>query len=129
MSATSRPPPPMGDVEPDSNTSLIEHTVGYTDGLLANINSLRLRSAYTDAILCCGQDEFPCHRNVLAASSTYFDAMFSSTLKESLEARVVLQDISTATLRRLLDYIYTGKIEVFIYAILICIQYFTFLVI
>uniref|UniRef100_A0A8C2BL70 BTB domain-containing protein n=1 Tax=Cyprinus carpio TaxID=7962 RepID=A0A8C2BL70_CYPCA len=39
---------------------------------------LRLNNAFCDVTLCCGGQEFPCHRIVLASFSSYFQAMFST---------------------------------------------------
>ncbi|ELU15153.1 hypothetical protein CAPTEDRAFT_88338, partial [Capitella teleta] len=79
---------------------------------LAKLNEFRNGRSFTDAVLCVGHEEFPCHRNVLAVSSPYFNAMFSSDLKESREAKICLNEVSPWTLRRLIDYAYTGKIEI-----------------
>ena len=59
--------------------------------VLSRLNAFRAEACFTDAILCVDQEEFPCHRNVLAVSSPYFRAMFSSDLKESKEAKISLK--------------------------------------
>ena len=40
--------------------------------VLEGLNSLRLNNAFCDVTLCCGGQEFPCHRIVLASFSSYF---------------------------------------------------------
>ncbi|XP_071117771.1 kelch-like protein 21 [Haliotis cracherodii] len=80
--------------------------------LLTRLNAFRGEGAFTDAILCVGQEEFPCHRNVLAVSSPYFRAMFTSDLKESREARIPFNDVSPWTLKRVIDYAYSGRLEI-----------------
>lgn len=40
--------------------------------VLQGLNSLRLNNAFCDVTLCCGGQEFPCHRLVLASFSSYF---------------------------------------------------------
>lgn len=40
--------------------------------VLQGLNSLRLNNAFCDVTLCCGGQEFPCHRIVLASFSSYF---------------------------------------------------------
>ncbi|KAI4888105.1 hypothetical protein NFI96_021830 [Prochilodus magdalenae] len=42
--------------------------------VLEGLNSLRLNNAFCDVTLCCGGQEFPCHRIVLASFSSYFQA-------------------------------------------------------
>lgn len=43
--------------------------------VLEGLNSLRLNNAFCDVTLCCGGQEFPCHRIVLASFSSYFQVM------------------------------------------------------
>lgn len=40
--------------------------------VLQGLNGLRLNNAFCDVTLCCGGQEFPCHRIVLASFSSYF---------------------------------------------------------
>lgn len=80
--------------------------------ILRRLNALRTEAVFTDTILCVGHEEIPCHRNVLAVSSPYFKAMFSSDLRESREGRISFNELSSKTLRQLVDYVYTGRVEV-----------------
>ncbi|CAH8677462.1 unnamed protein product [Schistosoma rodhaini] len=77
-----------------------------------SLQSFRDRSLFTDVILCAGDEELPCHKAVLAASSAYFLAMFSSPYKEQQTSRVKLDYISPWALRRLLDFAYLGCLEI-----------------
>lgn len=45
--------------------------------VLQGLNSLRLNNAFCDVTLCCGGQEFPCHRIVLASFSSYFQVNIS----------------------------------------------------
>lgn len=51
-------------------------------------------------------------RCVLAASSPYFQATFSNQFQEAINARVILHDVSPWTVKRILDYIYSGQLEI-----------------
>ncbi|CAG2255921.1 Kelch-like protein 20,Kelch-like protein 38,Kelch-like protein 28,Kelch-like protein 24,Kelch-like protein diablo [Mytilus edulis] len=84
----------------------------YSSEMLNKLNSLRTEKVFTDATVCCGQEEFFCHRNVLAASSPYFRAMFTSELREEKNSGIIFNDISAWTMKRIIDYIYTGKLEI-----------------
>lgn len=46
--------------------------------VLQGLNSLRLINAFCDVTLCCGGQEFPCHRIVLASFSSYFQVNTSA---------------------------------------------------
>ncbi|KAJ3586974.1 hypothetical protein NHX12_013365 [Muraenolepis orangiensis] len=80
--------------------------------LLRGIHELRAESKFFDVTLCAEGQEFPCHRTVLAAASTYFRAMFAGTLRESAMDRVELHEVSAELLRLLVDFCYTGRVTV-----------------
>ncbi|KAF7237011.1 Kelch-like protein 5 [Varanus komodoensis] len=48
---------------------------------------------------------------LLASISLYFQRMFVSTFRESWEGEIVLLDLSPASLQSLLDYVYTGELQ------------------
>ncbi|KAI8324138.1 hypothetical protein GQ54DRAFT_316297 [Martensiomyces pterosporus] len=52
------------------------------------------------------------HERVLAAGSEYFAALLSSTMTESEEKQVVLEDMPYGAVRLAINYIYTGGIPV-----------------
>ncbi|XP_055344452.1 kelch-like protein diablo [Paramacrobiotus metropolitanus] len=54
----------------------------------------------------------PCHRNILSAHSSYFRTMFTTDLKERSESSIRLKNISTSTLKDLVDYAYTMEIKI-----------------
>ena len=51
--------------------------------LLEGLNSQRLANAFCDVVLICGAQEFPCHRNVLASFSPYFQVGVGNMLASS----------------------------------------------
>lgn len=67
----------------------------------------------TDVILDVGGASFRCHRPVLAAMSGYFDAMFSSGMKESEDhIAIELHGFDKHVVENILSYIYTGKADI-----------------
>ena len=64
---------------------------------------------FCDVTIHTGAAEFPAHRFVLVARSPVFAAMFSHEMKESLERKVVLDDLSSDLVSCLLRFIYTGE--------------------
>lgn len=77
-----------------------------------NLYKFKNESLFTDIYIYIEGVEFPCHKVVLCAASSYFKAMFSCDLKESRLGKVYIENISPWTMKRLLDFIYTGKIEI-----------------
>ncbi|XP_055387024.1 actin-binding protein IPP [Condylostylus longicornis] len=88
----------------------------YSLKLLSNFNSLRQANRFCDIILIGSVEtkKFPAHRAVLSAASEYFEAMFRPELGlcEGKQKAVVLPTIDSEVLNNLLDFIYTGKVDI-----------------
>ena len=56
--------------------------------------------------------EFKTHRNVLSAASPFFSKLLQSDMKESREGLVRFEEISGAVMEDVLEFIYTGSVEV-----------------
>ena len=91
---------------------LIVHNPNFGEDALSKLNQLRSEESFTDAILCVDNVEFPCHRNVMAVSSPYFKAMFTIDLKERKTNKIYVSEVTPVTLRRVIDYAYTGRLEI-----------------
>ncbi len=59
--------------------------------ILTGLGSLYENKQFTDVILCVEDQEFPCHKNVLAISSPFFMAMFSHDMTESHQLRIPIK--------------------------------------
>ncbi|XP_023691353.1 kelch-like protein 24 isoform X1 [Paramormyrops kingsleyae] len=84
----------------------------HSSKVLEGLNSLRLNKAFCDVTLCCGGQEFPCHRIVLASFSSYFQAMFSTDLMESRQDRVAINGVEPQMIGMLVDYAYTAQVVI-----------------
>ncbi|XP_003782409.1 kelch-like protein 38 [Otolemur garnettii] len=85
---------------------------GFSSDLLRQLNALRQSRILTDVSICTGAQEVPCHRNVLASSSPYFQAMFCGSFRENREAKVQLKGINAPTLEQIVCYVYTGEVYI-----------------
>lgn len=83
---------------------------GHAGILLQSLNELRSAELLCDVKIKCEDIEHSAHRVVLAASSSYFKAMFTSEMKEKQQHAVELKGISPATISILLDFIYTEAV-------------------
>lgn len=54
---------------------------------------------------------FHVDKDVLCASSNYFDAMFSHGTLEKLEGIVTMKDVESYAFQKCIDFIYTGKLS------------------
>ncbi|XP_035696443.1 kelch-like protein 24 [Branchiostoma floridae] len=84
----------------------------HAGSLLQGLQELRSNNLLTDVTLCVSGKEIPCHRNVLAACSEYFHAMFCNGHRESQERKVDIHGVSPDTFQLLVDYMYTSKVTI-----------------
>ena len=52
---------------------------------------------------------FNCHKAILVAASSYFEAMFSSGMREAVSGEVTFHDMEPNIMENMLEFIYTGK--------------------
>ncbi|UYV69719.1 SPOPL [Cordylochernes scorpioides] len=71
-----------------------------------DIGTLFESQEFSDVILTTGNKRFPAHKNILAASSSVFAAMFKN--KSDLNI-VEINDIEAAVLNEMLNFIYTDQ--------------------
>ena len=81
--------------------------------MMNSLNEFRKHNILCEVVIVVNGKQFYAHRNVLAASSPYFRAMFSSNMKEHLENKpVILENITAEIMEELLNFIYTGNIKI-----------------
>ncbi|KAK3090484.1 hypothetical protein FSP39_012212 [Pinctada imbricata] len=86
-----------------------EWLVKYVDSLCEGLLQQYTSQQYTDATIRVDDKVFQCHRVVLSAMSPYFDAMFSSGMRETEENIVTLQGTDAVTFDKILSFIYGRK--------------------
>ncbi|XP_029914324.1 kelch-like protein 20 [Myripristis murdjan] len=102
--------PPAAPPVCASNEDYLFVETRHPDTVLQGLNGLRLNNAFCDVTLCCGGQEFPCHRIVLASFSSYFQAMFSTDLIESRQERVAINGVEPQMIGMLVSYAYTSEV-------------------
>ncbi|KAM8935867.1 actin-binding protein IPP isoform 3-T3 [Lycaon pictus] len=80
--------------------------------ILAQVNKMRNGEHFCDVQLQVGKETFKVHRLVLAASSPYFAALFTGGMKESSKDVVQILGIEAGIFQILLDFIYTGIVNI-----------------
>ena len=83
----------------------------YRSKLADSLNALRSDNQLCDICIKVGVRSFNAHKAVLAASSSYFKAMFTSGFKESSESEISI-DGDPDSFQVLLDYAYTGDLTI-----------------
>uniref|UniRef100_T1IIM2 Kelch-like protein diablo n=1 Tax=Strigamia maritima TaxID=126957 RepID=T1IIM2_STRMM len=74
------------------------------------LNQLRHNKELTDITLICKDGEFSAHKTILAASSPFFRHLFTSVVEK--KKYIQMSGIESDTLTVLLDYIYTGNLNI-----------------
>ena len=81
--------------------------------LMKRLNIQRKQDYLCDITLVSKDNiEFKAHRNVLSAVSPYFDKLLQSNMKEIREGIVRFEEISGSVLEDVLEFIYTGTVDV-----------------
>uniref|UniRef100_A0A8C5MHG9 Kelch like family member 35 n=1 Tax=Leptobrachium leishanense TaxID=445787 RepID=A0A8C5MHG9_9ANUR len=84
----------------------------HSEEVLQSLNVYRKSGIFTDVILHIDGHDFPCHKVILSASSSYFRAMFGGNHKESSLGVVAVQKISAPIMSLVLDYMYGGCLTI-----------------
>uniref|UniRef100_A0A8C7WQW0 Kelch-like family member 24b n=1 Tax=Oryzias sinensis TaxID=183150 RepID=A0A8C7WQW0_9TELE len=84
----------------------------HSEGILQVFNEFRDSRLFTDVVISVQGREFPCHRAVLSASSSYFRAMFCNDHRESREMLVEINGILAEAMDSFLTYVYTGRAKI-----------------
>ena len=99
----------MEDLQPISDTEQAAFCVE----LAKRLNMLRRQDHLCDITLVTKDDkEFKAHRNVLSAASPFFCKLLQSDMRENREGIVRFEEISGAVMEDVLEFIYTGSVEV-----------------
>ncbi|KAK3773789.1 hypothetical protein RRG08_010998 [Elysia crispata] len=85
---------------------------GYPRRLLKKVEQLWDDSLFCDIFLVVGRHKFQAHKNILAAASSFFKAMFLSGMEEQSQREIQLHDVSADIFRVLMKFIYTGMVSV-----------------
>ncbi|GBM11958.1 Speckle-type POZ protein B [Araneus ventricosus] len=96
---------------PDDKNVNNEMKVPFSHTLNDNLKSLYDKQFLCDVKLKTNTGIFPAHKIILSASSSVFNAMFSSDMKEKDSDFVNIDDLSDDAVRRMLLYIYTARME------------------
>ena len=81
--------------------------------LMKRLNMQRQQSYFCNITLIAKEgNEFKAHRNVLSAASPFFSKLLQSEMKEKEEGVIRFEEISKSILSDVLEFIYTGSVEI-----------------
>lgn len=84
----------------------------HSSKLLNRLDHLRKGNRMCDGTLVVNGQNFPIHRVVLCASSPYFEVLLTGGMAESFADKVEIHGIEKEVFSLILDFIYTGAIDV-----------------
>ena len=99
----------MDDAEDNISVSRSD---AYSSCLATELTLLREEEELTDFTITSGSRSFRCHRLMLAASSPVLKAMLRSQMSETIKEAMTLDEISGDVIQIILNYMYTGQINI-----------------
>lgn len=84
----------------------------YRHSFMPSMEAMWKDSHYTDIGLKFQDTTIHCHKLILGTASPFFNAMFTSGLKESSSSEIEINDIEAGAAQSLIKYVYTGMLEI-----------------
>lgn len=103
---------PVGGLVDDVLPQAHHQNPGHCIASFSAINRMRQNVQLCDVTLSVGDEMINCHKVILASVSPYFFAMFNEDMLERNMDVISLHDIDPDSLKRLIDYAYTGEITI-----------------
>ncbi|XP_065222967.1 speckle-type POZ protein-like isoform X2 [Planococcus citri] len=97
-----------------SSTTATPETTSVKYNLTENLESMLENPKFANVVFITNGNSYPAHKNILAARSSIFDAMFQrkdSKNAKSKKIRINVTPMNEKVLRAMLRYIYTGQCE------------------
>ncbi|XP_077968551.1 uncharacterized protein LOC144422698 [Styela clava] len=82
-----------------------------SDRLMTSYDRFKEKGFLCDFNINVGEKSFRVHRTVLAASSEYFEAMFSSNLKKVHDGHINMKDVDQDGILQCIEFMYKGKAD------------------
>ncbi|GFQ71638.1 speckle-type POZ protein-like B [Trichonephila clavata] len=102
---------PSLNIAPPAVRNVGVHLVDDATSLREDLGSLCSRDVLSDMKLRTNTDTIPVHTQILGARSSVFGAMFVNDMKEKTKGCVDVTDLDDDTVRLMLLYMYTDKLE------------------
>jgi len=81
------------------------------DGMAQHLKAFLREAPYSDVTFEVESEQIPAHKWWLCKRSKYFANMFSSGMIEAKSSKIAVTDMSAATFRAFLEYLYSDDIE------------------
>ena len=92
--------------------------------MMKRLDIQRKNESFCDVILDVGSGDgkarLKAHGNVLCAASPFFYSALNNDMKEKKDGVILLEETNKTTMEKVLEFVYTGRVEVTQYVPLIC---------
>uniref|UniRef100_F6VLL9 BTB domain-containing protein n=1 Tax=Ciona intestinalis TaxID=7719 RepID=F6VLL9_CIOIN len=98
-----------------SGTSSVKeqtHNIDQASDLLSFANKSRQDGRFNDIIIRVGEKNIRANKMVLSCYSKYFNTMFNTEMEEKYKDVVDVQAVDVESAEKLVDFMYTGKINI-----------------
>ena len=95
-----------------NNTSVTRQRHENNAKLLQYANTKRIQGEFNDVTIQAGGQSISANRMVLSCYSKFFESMFSSSLSERYQDTVVIEEFDGESIKILIEFIYTGTIDI-----------------
>ncbi|KAK3699556.1 hypothetical protein QZH41_003934 [Actinostola sp. cb2023] len=104
----------MENTDTDTDDGVLQHFVDtlHAGSVLSRLQELRTRKELCDVTLVVEGREIVVHRAVLAATSRYFNALFTSPMSEKSMKIVEIKEVDPEALEVLINFAYTSRLTI-----------------
>ncbi|KAK2141152.1 hypothetical protein LSH36_1153g00045 [Paralvinella palmiformis] len=95
----------------ESDIMLFKNDVHHLS-LMEVMKSMYDTKELVDITICVQDHHFQCHKNILAAASPYFRAMFTTDLHEKTQNEVHMYDVDASAMELIIQYAYTARLDI-----------------
>ena len=99
----------------------VKRSESFTDDLLHGLWEMKSREEMTDFSIKINNNVIPCHSNIMAAASPYFQSLLHTPMKESQNREVELI-LDAEYVPKVVEYCYTGKITIELSELEVCLD-------
>ena len=78
----------------------------------SHLSNLWDKNEYADVVFLVDNERVPAHKAILASESEYFRGLLFGEMKEASMEEIPLLDIPLGAFKKVLQYAYTGKMNI-----------------
>lgn len=93
----------------NEHTAALVEPVNHYSTYIQHMRSMVDNEQFSDIVFLIDGDKIHAHKSILAARCEYFQAMFRSGMRESIENEIIIENFSKESFLLLMEYIYTDS--------------------